>query len=255
MGGTAADAADALCQTVVRAANHRRRPCDCGALARESACCRGVLNPAAAPSFFACRLADTPNTVGTGTEMLKYLPGILIVQAATAALVFASLKTEDNQLLMAMGGLALVINLVTAFWFASIAAHARKDAIAKVREESARERESLRVDAEREKSKLMKESHENITRQTNKAHARANFKVGAAFAGIMGAGVLMIFTQFLSLGLLTLATGGGALAGYLARLKQDYTAVRSQQPPLVIARDPEPRLPVIVEEKRESGTG
>ena len=187
--------------------------------------------------------------------MLKYLPGILIVQAATAALVFASLKSDDSQLLMAIGALALTINLVTAFWFASIAGHARKDAIARVRDEYARERESLRLDAEREKSQLMKESHEHITRQTNRAHARANFKVGAAFAGIMGAGVLMIFTQFLSLGLLTLATGGGALAGYLARLKQDYTALRGQKPPLVIDQGKARQLPVIVDSEPQAPAG
>ena len=187
--------------------------------------------------------------------MLKYLPGIVIVQAATAALVFAYLKSDDPQLMLAIGALALTINLVTAFWFASIAGHARKDAIAKVREEYARERESLRLDAEREKSQLMKESHEHITRQTNRAHAKANFKVGAAFAGIMGAGVLMIFTQFLSLGLLTLATGGGALAGYLARLRQDYSALRNQKAPLAIDRRGERQLPIIIENDAQNPEG
>jgi hypothetical protein len=182
--------------------------------------------------------------------MLKYLPGILIVQAATAALVFASLKTADTELLLAIAALAVIINLVTGFWFASIAGHARKDAIAKVREEYAKERESLKLDAERQKSRVMKESQEQITRQTNRAHARANFKVGAAFAGIMGAGVLMIFTQFLSLGLLTIATGGGALAGYLARLKQDYGSLRKRELELIQpAQKPAPRLPLVVEDK------
>jgi F0F1-type ATP synthase membrane subunit b/b' len=143
--------------------------------------------------------------------------------------------------------------VVTGFWFASIASHGRKDAVAKVREEYARERESLRVDAEREKSLLVKESQERITKQTNRAHAKANFKVGAAFAAIMGAGVLMIFTQFLSLGLLTLATGGGALAGYLARLKQELTGLKKNQPPLIIqAEDTARQLPIILEDERQA---
>ncbi len=185
--------------------------------------------------------------------MLKYLPGIFIVQAATAALVFASLKTQDPELLLAISALAITISLVTGFWFASIASHGRKDAVAKVRADYARERESLRVDAEREKSQLMKESQEHITKQTNRAHAKANFKVGAAFAAIMGAGVLMIFTQFLSLGLLTLATGGGALAGYLARVKQDFTSLKKRQSPMIIqAQDTAKQLPMVLDDERQA---
>lgn len=182
--------------------------------------------------------------------MFRYLPGILIVQVATIALVFAALRTQDRELWLAIAALGVTINLVTAFWFASIASHLRKDAVAKVREEYTRERESIRVAAERQKSKLLKQSHEQITRQTNRAHAKANFKVGAAFAAIMGAGVLMIFTQFLSLGLLTLATGGGALAGYLARLKQEYSGWRRQEnAALRVSQDSSKRLPVVIEER------
>ncbi len=161
--------------------------------------------------------------------MFRYLPGILLVQVATVALVLAALKTDDRELWMVMGALALIINLVTAFWFGSITSHLRKDAVAKVREQFSQEREKLRVTAEQQKSRLIRKSHEQITKATNRAHAKANFKVGAAFAGIIGAGVLMMFTQFMTLGILTLATGGGALAGYLARLRQELPARNRQE--------------------------
>ena len=49
-----------------------------------------------------------------------------------------------------------------------------------------------------------------------------NLFIDNAFVGVIAAGTLMVFTQFMTLGLLMLATGGGALAGYLARMKQDH---------------------------------
>lgn len=160
--------------------------------------------------------------------MLRYLPGIVLVQVATVALALAALKTDDRELWIAIACLALIINLVTAFWFGSITSHLKKDAVAKAREQFSQEREKLRVNAERQKSKLLKQTHAQMTKATNRAHARANFKVGAAFAGIIGAGALMMFTQFMTLGILTLATGGGALAGYLTRLRQELPTRRKQ---------------------------
>jgi hypothetical protein len=153
--------------------------------------------------------------------MFRYLPGIFIIQLATVALLLAALKTTDQELWIAIGCLALIVSLVTAFWFDSIACHIKKDAVTELKESFARERENLRVSAERQKTRVIKKSQEQITRETNRAHAKANFKVGGAFAGMIGVGALMVFTQFMTLGLLLVATGGGALAGYLARTRQD----------------------------------
>ena len=154
-------------------------------------------------------------------RMLRYLPGIIIIQVATAALLLAAARTSDQELWIAIGCLAVVVTVVTAFWFDSIASHIKKDAVLKAKDDFSREREKLRVNAERAKTRLLKKSHEEIKQETNRAHARANFKVGGAFVGVIAAGTLMVFTQFMTLGLLLLATGGGALAGYLARLKQE----------------------------------
>ncbi len=160
--------------------------------------------------------------------MLKYLPGILIIQAATVAMTLAALKSSDQELWLAIGLLVLLIGMVTAFWFASIANHAKKDALAQARDAFSKERENLRVNAERQKTRLVKKSQEQIRKETNRAYARTNFKLGAGFIGIVGAGTLMIFTQFLTLGLLTLAAGGGALGGYLMRLRQDMLTRRKE---------------------------
>ncbi len=196
--------------------------------------------------------------------MLRYLPGILLVQVATVALVLAALKTEDRELWIAIACLAVIINLVTAFWFGSITSHLKKDAVAKAREQFSQEREKLRVNAEKQKSKILKQTHAQMTKATNRAYAKANFKVGAAFAGIIGAGALMIFTQFITLGILTLATGGGALAGYLTRLRQELPnrkmqaqldhAAQNVTPALPAPKQPS-RLPRAGAAKKHNGPG
>jgi len=175
--------------------------------------------------------------------MLRYLPGILLVQVATVALVLAALKTEDRELWLAIACLAVIINLVTAFWFGSITSHLKKDAVAKARDQFSQEREKLRVSAEKQKSKILRQTHAQMTKATNRAHAKANFKVGAAFAGIIGAGALMMFTQFITLGVLTLATGGGALAGYLPRLRQELPNRKIQTQPDNTTQHVTPALP------------
>ncbi len=172
--------------------------------------------------------------------MLKYLLGILIIQAATVAMTLAAMKSDDQELWLAVLLLALILGLVTAFWFASIASHARKDALANARDEFSKEREKLRVNAERQKTRLIRKSHEEIRKETNRAHARSSFKLGAGFIGIVAAGSLMIFSQLLTLGLLTLAVGGGALGGYLMRVRQE--AVTRQKEALAISEE---RTPVI----------
>ena len=153
--------------------------------------------------------------------MLKYLLGILIIQAATVAMTLTAMKSDNQELWLAVLLLALLIGLVTAFWFASIASHAKKDALAHAKDEFSKEREKLRVNSERQKTRLIRKSHEEIRKETNRAHAKSSFKLGAGFIGIVAAGALLIFSQLLTLGFLTLAVGGGALGGYLMRVRQE----------------------------------
>ena len=172
--------------------------------------------------------------------MLKYLLGILIIQAATVAMALAAIKYGNQELWLSVLLLGLLIALVTAFWFASIAGHAKKDALANAKDEFSKEREKLRVNAERQKTRLIRKSHEEIRKETNRAHARSSFKLGAGFIGIVAAGSLMIFSQLLTLGLLTLAVGGGALGGYLMRVRQETLsrnkealAIRDERKPAI----------------------
>lgn len=151
----------------------------------------------------------------------KYLLGILLVQGVAGILVYVVLKTDQQEVWLLMGAVALLTGLLTALWFTSIAGHHKKDALEHERADNSKKRERLKVDAEREKTKVIKQSHQQITKERNSAQRSASLKVGAAFAAMVGLGAFLMLTQLISLGVLTLTTAGGALGGYLFRGRQE----------------------------------
>jgi len=157
--------------------------------------------------------------------MFKYFFGILAVQIATVALVLLAPELEG------VGWLRLVIPLLvvgffTAFWFNSIASHKSKDEVFQAQAQHAREREKIQLNAERAKTRLVKKTQQQIARESKIAHSKANFKVGAAFAGTIGAGALMLLTELLTMGLLTISTAGGALGGYVMRARKETNLLK-----------------------------
>lgn len=152
--------------------------------------------------------------------MLRFFFGLLIVQIATVALVL--LAPDD---LHGIGWLRLIIPILvvgffSAFWFAAMEKHKRKEDLLKVQAAHAKEREKIQVNAERAKTRLVQKTQQQIAREAKITHSKANFKVGAAFAAAIGAGALMLLTELLTLGMLTLSTAGGALGGYLVRARR-----------------------------------
>ena len=153
--------------------------------------------------------------------MLRFLFGIFIIQIATVVLV---LLAPDN--LQGLGWLRLIVPLVmmgffAAFWFNSLASNKNKDDFTQLKESHAREREKLQVNAERAKTRLVKKTQQQIAKEAKLTHGKANFKVGATLAGAMGFGALMLLTEMLTLGIMTITTAGGALGGYLYRGKKN----------------------------------
>lgn len=149
--------------------------------------------------------------------MLRFLAGILVVQAASVALVVVTgIDPKDWRawlpLVFALG----MIGLVAAFWFSTVAAGLRRDALEGLRERFAREREGLRVRAEQEKSRLLQKGHKDVTRATRRAESRANRKVALSVIAASTVGVLMMAASFVTVGLLLLAGAGGTVAGYIA---------------------------------------
>lgn len=157
--------------------------------------------------------------------MFKFLPGILLLQLATVALAFALITSPlEGYQMLAIVLLALILCILAALCFATIASNLYKDALVQATREHAYEREDLLLYNERQKAEIIRESHEQIVRETGRAHAKANLKVGAMFAAVVGAGALMLFAQFITVGLLLLSASGGALLGYVARARQEAKA-------------------------------
>ncbi len=159
--------------------------------------------------------------------MLKFLPGIFIVQLASAAMAYSALKADGTELKLALALLAVVVCLITGFWFASMSRQERINAVAQAETSFSKEREKLKVNAEKQKTKIIRDSHSQILKEAKKTQTSTSFKLGAAFIGVIGAGSLLLFSQLMTLGLLTFATGGGALLGYMARNRQ-YNLLQHQ---------------------------
>ena len=162
--------------------------------------------------------------------MFRFLIGIIIIQLSTVALVFLA-PAE----LRGLGWLRLIIPIAlmgvfAAFWFNSIANHKSKDEVSKLQESHAREREKLQVNAERAKTRIMKKTQQQIARDAKITHGKANFKVGATLAAAVGFGALMLLTEMLTLGLITMTTAGGALGGYLYRGRKDKGKILLDNP-------------------------
>lgn len=169
-------------------------------------------------------------------SIFRFLPGIIILQIATAVFVVAAVNSSPGPPWALIGALVFIVSLLVAFWFRSIADHIKKDALARAKEASDRERERFLVTAEADKRVVLEESHKRIVKETNRVHAKANFKLGAAFAGMFCVATLMLSIQFITAGLLTLATAGGALAGYAVRARQDALALRKNAAQAIMAQ-------------------
>ncbi len=152
--------------------------------------------------------------------LIKFLIGVFLLQGATVLLVL-SLQDADlhgsGWLLVALGA---VIGVIAALWFSTITSHASQHTFVRASEKFNRQRDYLRRQAEKEKTKEIRDGHRQILRETRRVQNRSTLKLGAAMAGIAGLGVLLLFTQFMTLGLLAVSATGGALLGYGVRARQ-----------------------------------
>jgi hypothetical protein len=154
--------------------------------------------------------------------MLKFLVGILAVQAITAVLVLViPVDSSAPESWLKLAAPLVGVGILTAIWFSFLAGHMTKEKIARLKIDFAGEREKLKVNAERAKTRLVKQNHKEIAKESRRIRIKANMKVCLAFAGALGAGVVMLITEFMTMGLLTLTTVAGALGGYLFRARKD----------------------------------
>lgn len=149
--------------------------------------------------------------------MLRFLAGILVVQVASIALVVISGIDPDNWRAWLPIAFALgMISLVAAFWFSTLAAGMRRDALERQRSDFASERENLRVKAEKEKMRLLRKGQKDMASATQRVESRANRKVTYSVVAASAIGVFMMAASFVTVGMLLLAGAGGTAAGYVA---------------------------------------
>ena len=171
--------------------------------------------------------------------MLKFIPGIILLQVITIALVLIAPANLENWGWLRLAIPVLITGFLTAFWFGALAAQQRKDEIGRLKEDHANERETIRVNAERAKTRLVEQAQDRTLREVRRTSTRANTKIGLAFAGAAGVGGVLILTQFISLGLLILTTAGGVLGGYLLRIRQERGKLLMPHP----GQETPPRIP------------
>ena len=153
--------------------------------------------------------------------VIKFAIGVLLVQGATVLLVIAAQQANVRETWLLLLGLALLIGLLAVLWFSSIASHCSQHALARASEKFSKDRERIRRQSEKEKTREIKESHRQLLRETRRVQSRSTMKLAAGLAGLAAVGVALVFTQFMTLGLLALSSGGGALVGYAVRARQN----------------------------------
>ena len=190
--------------------------------------------------------------------MLKFLPGILLIQLVTIGLMLMAFNwSQDIQLIIVIVVIGLISSILVAFWLSSIALNlsieeqaqiverhiqdrekiikeAEQEKAGVVKEKSqlqdqhAREREKIMLDAEREKAFIVEESYQKIEKESRKAHSRANLKVGLAFTAALGVSGVMIFSQLITVGVMFLVASGSGLSGYVLRARHDRLSRNKQ---------------------------
>ncbi len=173
-------------------------------------------------------------------QLIKFLFAIILVQITTAILVYLAPNELSTQSIAQIAIPLLFIALVIAFWFTSLSAHDKKDALYKAEGNFAKEKEKIKVKAEKEKIKTMKEAQKEIVHEATKTHAKANFKVGASFAGVLAIGGLFVLAQMVTAGLLVMTATGGVIGGYYwrgKRLKNSHLQELPNQKDLKVIKD------------------
>jgi len=162
--------------------------------------------------------------IGEGlTTLVRFLVGIFLLQGVTALLVYTALGTDWQStwpLFLLLGG---SIGGMVALWFSAMVGADRRNAVARATERFSKQREQIRVKAEQQRAKDIR-SHERLAAKAARGGGITSgmtLKSSLVVGGAVGIGTAMMLTQFVTLGLITLTTAGGAALGYGARMRQE----------------------------------
>lgn len=175
-------------------------------------------------------------------SLFRFLLGTLVLQAATVLVTYTALQTEIAMTWPLFVAVAASFGVLVTLWFESIAGRVSDNVLSRAQQRHSREREKLRVEAERERAKLA------VKHTKTKGNASVKLRTGLAVGGVAGVGVAMMAAQFVTLGLLTLSTAGGAALGYGVRVRQERRLrARLEDADMIAHRPSEPltALPVL----------
>lgn len=148
-------------------------------------------------------------------SLFRFLIGTLVLQGATVLVTYTALQTDITMTWPLFVALGASSGVLVTLWFESIAGHVSDKVLSRAQQRHSREREKIRVEAERQRAKL-------AAKQTKlKGNAGIKLRTGLAVGGMAGVGVAMMVAQFMTVGLLTVATAGGAALGYGVRVRQE----------------------------------
>ncbi len=167
--------------------------------------------------------------------MFRFFLGLTLAQLATAGLVYFYPGTTGTEKLVAVTFLIILLSIVISLWFSTVARQLADKRVNTLKEKFAAERDKISKTAERDKDRLVKKTKKQIEVEARRAKTKANIKVGSAIAVAAGFGVMMLLTQFVTLGLLTLTTAGGAVGGYLVRSRKEQEALDAPEYKLIEA--------------------
>ena len=162
--------------------------------------------------------------IGEGlTTLIRFLVGIFLLQGVTALLVYTALSTDWQStwpLFLVLGG---SIGALVALWFSAMVGADRRNAVARATQRFSKEREQLRVKAEQQRAKELQTKERQVAKAARGGGLASGMtlKSSLAVGGAIGVGVAMLLTQFVTLGLITLTTAGGAALGYGVRMRQE----------------------------------
>jgi len=163
-------------------------------------------------------------------SLFKFFFGILITQGVTAVLVYTALTTDLQRTWPLFAIVVCTIGFLVALWFTSIVDGANKHALSKATERFSREREKIRIQAEKARVKEAQVSQRRVEKaKSGGLSPGTSLKTGAIVGGAVGLGVA-VMTQFVTLGLLMATSAGGLALGYTVRARQEKV-VRNKQLP------------------------
>lgn len=169
---------------------------------------------------------------------LKILVAILLIQATGVLLFVVWSRSGSSESALVYASLAVAAAFFAALWLRSMTRNHRVLELLKAEEALMRERDRSRLLAETEKLKITQQVRSQAEKEALRHQFRANLKLMAALGGVGILGLLMLLTQFLSIGLLLLSSSGGAAAGYLLRMRQEVQQRLAQSPVEEKAKSP-----------------